>query len=121
MLRFVHHFTLFYIIVLTLLLELPSAPPVIVESIGKPVVKHAHLITFALLGMLVELGRDKKTMLFWINMLLLYAIGTECLQWLLHPLCNRVFDWRDLVNNIVGLFFGIFIGYVCRPLVKRPS
>ena len=121
MLRIIHWFTIIYIIVLTLLLELPSVPPEIIETIGKPVVKYAHLVTFTLLGFLVELGRCKRSMRFWMSVLFLYAIGTEVLQWLLHPVCYRFFGWEDILNNIAGILFGTFIGHFCRPLVKRPS
>jgi len=121
MLKIVHRFTIFYIIVLILLLELPSVPPEVMVLIGVPKVKYAHLITFAMLGFLVELGRCKHSMRFWISILLLCAVGTELLQWLLYPICYRCCDWVDMVNNIVGLFLGIFTGYVCRPYIKRPS
>ena len=119
MLKIIRLSTILYVIVLTLLLELPIA--VQEGSVVVPLVNHAHLITFTLLGFLVELGRCKKSMLFWVSMLLVYAVGTDCLQWLLHPICQRCFDWVDIVNNIVGVFLGTFVGYFCRPLVKRPS
>ena len=119
MLKIVHTFTIFYVIVLTLLLELPIDPPEIVEDIAGPLVRHAHLITFTLLGFCIELGRVKKSMRFWVSILLLYAFGTDFLQWLLNPICHRSFDWYDILNNIVGVFFGTLIGHFCRPLVKR--
>ena len=120
MLRIVHCCTIIYVIVLTLLLELPIKAPEVVEEIAGPLVRHAHLITFTLLGFLVELGRVRKSMLFWISILVAYAVGTECLQLLLNPICNRIFDWLDMLNNVFGLSFGVLIGHFCRPLVKRP-
>jgi len=118
MLRVIHCFTIFYVIVLTLLLELPSIPPE-VSPVDESVRGYAHLITFTLLGFLVELGRCKRTMLFWLGILILYAFGTEFLQLLLHPICHRFFDWEDIVQNVLGVFLGTFIGHFCRPLVKR--
>jgi len=120
MLRIVHWTTIFYVVILTLLLELPNPAPVI-DPIAGPLSGHKHLVAFTILGFLVELGRCKKTMLFWLGVLVLYAIGTEVLQGLLHSICNRYFGWLDIVHNIVGLLLGTFIGYFCRPLVKRPT
>lgn len=119
--RVIHRFTIFYVIVLTLLLELPIDPPEFVEDFGGPLVRHAHIITFTLLGFLVELGRNKASMRFWVSILLLYAIGTDVLQWLLHPICHRCFDLYDILNNIVGVFLGTLIGHFCRPLVIEPN
>ena len=119
MLRIVHWFTIFYVIVLTLLLELPIKAPEIVETTAGPLVRHAHLITFVLLGFFVELGRVRKSMLFWVSILIAYAVGTEVLQLLLHSICNRFFCWYDILNNIVGLSFGVLVGHFCRPLVNR--
>jgi len=121
MLRTTHWFTLFYVIVLTLLLQLPINTPEVVETVGGPAVKYAHLITFTLLGFLVELGRVKKSMFFWVGVLIAYAVGTEVLQLLLHSLFNRFFCWEDILNNIVGVFLGTLIGYFCRPFVKRSN
>jgi len=120
MLRLIHLLTIIYVIVLTLLLEMPIDPPEIVEEIAGPLVRHAHLITFTLLGFLVELGRTRKSMLFWLSLLLGYAVSAELLQLLLNSLCHRTFDWWDMLNNVVGALFGTLIGYCCRPLVKRP-
>ena len=121
MLRIIHWFTIVYVIVLTLLLQLPSLPPEVADTVAESVRKYAHLITFTLLGFLVELGRVKKSMLFWVSILVAYAVGTEVLQLLLHSICNRFFCWEDILHNIVGVFLGTLIGYFCRPLVKRPN
>jgi len=119
MLRIIHWFTIFYVIVLTLLLQLPVKAPEVVETVAGLAVRHAHLITFALLGFLVELGRVKKSMLFWVGVLIAYAVGTEVLQLILHPIFNRFFCWYDILNNIVGLSFGVLVGHFCRPFVNR--
>jgi len=120
MLQIIHWFTVFYVIVLTLLLELPSVPQE-VDPVPAPLAIFKHLVAFTLLGFLVELGRWKKSMLFWLSMLTLYSVGTEVLQGLLHPICNRFFDWQDIVHNIVGVLLGTLIGHFCRPLVKKLS
>ena len=118
MLRIIRLFTIFYVIVLTLLLELPGT-----QSLrpAVPASGYAHLITFALLGLLVELGRCKKSMLFWIGILALYALGTEVLQGLLNSIFHREFDWRDLLQDVLGMLLGTLTGHYCRPLVKRLS
>ena len=118
MLRIVRLFTIFYVIVLTLLLELPGTQNLhpVVPGFG---LRYAHLITFALLGFLVELGRCKKSMLFWIVVLALYACSTEVLQGLLNSICHREFDWQDILQDVLGMLFGTIIGHYCRPLVQR--
>ena len=118
MLRIVHCFTIFYVIVLVLLLELPSVPPEI-DPVPEPLAICKHLAALTLLGFFVELGRTKKSMFFWVSLLLLFAIGTEFLQGLLQPICNRIFDWHDMFHNILGVCLGMFIGHFCRPLAQR--
>ena len=120
MLRMVHCSTIIYVIVLTLLLELPS-PPQEWDPVPSPWAICKHLVAFTILGFLVELGRVKKSMLFWLGILFLYSIGTEVLQGILRPICNRHFDLQDMLHNVVGVLLGTFIGYGCRPLVKRPT
>jgi len=119
LLRIIRWFTIFYVIVLTLLLELPVAPTV--SSIEQSTRGYAHLIIFALLGFLVELCRRKRSLFFWICVLCLYAVGTEVLQWLLRSICHREFDWIDVSQDVVGVLLGTLIGYFCRPLVQRLS
>ena len=120
MLRFIHLLTILYAVILTLLLELPSVPQDI-DPVPAPLAIYKHLIAFTVLGILVELGRCRKSMLFWMCVLILYAIGTEILQGLLHQICNRFFGWEDIVLNILGILLGTFIGHFCRLFVKRPS
>ena len=121
MLRIIRWTTLFYAIVLTFLLEMPSVPPEINPLGNSPVKVFIHMITFAILGFLVELGRTKKSMLFWLSMLALYSVGTEILQALLNSICHRCFDWYDIAQNVSGVLLGTFVGYCCRTFVKRPS
>ena len=120
MLRIIQWFTIFYVIVLTLLLEMPSGVRGIIP--GMSLVQGCeHLLAFTLLGLLVEWSREKKTRLFWISTLFMYSFATEVLQWLLHSLCNRYFGWDDLLLDAGGVLLGTFIGHWCRPFVKRPS
>jgi len=116
MLKITRWFTVFYVIVLTLLLELPSVRQV--NSIGDPVAGYEHLIAFTLLGLLIELSRNKRSILFWVSVLFLYSFGTEILQGLLSPICHRVFDWRDFFHNVSGVLLGTLIGHFCRPFVS---
>jgi len=118
MLRIIHRFTIFYVIALTLLLELPSIGQEFVPD-NEPAAGYAHLITFTLLGFLVELGRCKKSMLFWAGILILYSLGTEVLQGLLYPICQRFFDWQDILYNLCGVLLGTLTGHYCRPLVRK--
>ena len=116
MLRMIRWFTVFYVIVLTLLLELPGIRQV--DFVDVSVAGYEHLITFTLLGFLVELSRNKQSILFWVGMLFLYSFGTEVLQGLLNPICHRVFDWRDLFHNVLGVLLGTLIGHFCRSFVS---
>lgn len=100
---------------------MPSVPQEI-NPLGKSIVReYIHLITFALLGFLVEFGRDKRSMCFWLGMLALYSISSEVLQGILNPICHRTFALSDIVQDISGVLLGTLIGHYCRPLVKRPS
>ena len=110
MLRIIQRFTIFYVIILTLLLESPSGVREVVPTAGG----YTHLVIFTLLGFLVELSREKKSMLFWIIVLILYSVVTEVLQGLLSPICYRCFDWEDICQNVLGVLFGTFAGYYCR-------
>jgi len=120
MLRIVHLLTLFYVIVLTLLLEMPNVPSEY-DPIPSPMAVCKHIAALSILGFLIELGRTRKSMTFWLGILLLYATTAEAMQWVLEPICHRYFDWQDMLHNVVGVLLGVLIGYFCRPLVKRPS
>jgi VanZ family protein len=121
MLRLIQLLTVFYVVVLTLLLEMPSSAREIAVSASQWWEGYEHIITFAGLGFLVELSRVKKSILFWMSVLLLYALATEVLQGLLSPICNRSCNLDDLIQNIVGILLGIPVGYFCRPIIKRSS
>ena len=114
--RIIQWFAIFYVIVLTLLLELPIK--VGEAASGGMAMGYAHLLTFTLLGFLVELSRKKRSLLFWIGVLIVYAFATEVMQGLLNPICNRVFEWADILQNVLGVLFGTAIGHYCRRFVQ---
>jgi glycopeptide antibiotics resistance protein len=116
--RIIQWTCILYVIVLTLLLELPSGVREIVPGISL-VQGCEHLVAFTLLGFLVELSREKKSVLFWVNLLFLYSFTTEVLQWLLSSICYRCFDWDDLLLDVGGVLLGTVIGHWCRPFVQR--
>ena len=107
-----HILTGVYWIFLTLLLWLPDPRALLwgwEPSEGPR--GYAHVITFLLLGLLVELGRRKKSILFWAGILVAYAFLTEVVQEML-PI--RAFDWDDIAQDLMGAFLGLGIGYLLR-------
>ncbi len=101
-----------YWVFLTLLLWLPD-PRVLLwgwEPAEGPR-GYAHVITFSLLGLLVELGRRKKSFLFWAGILIGYTFLTEIVQEML-PI--RSFDWGDVAQDLIGSFLGMGIGVLIR-------
>jgi len=102
--------TVAYWIFLTLLLWLPD-PRVILfgwEPAEGPR-GYAHVITFSLLGLLVELGRRKGSILFWAGILIGYTFLTEIVQ-IMIP--YRAFEWEDIFQDLVGAFLGLGAGCV---------
>jgi len=117
--RIIQWVTIFYVIVLTFLLEMPSSLHSEASSmVIEPAKGYTHLMTFMLLGFLTALSREKRSLLFWGCVLLLYAFTTEVLQGLLHPFFQRTFDVKDLCQNSLGIVLGIALGHFCRPLIK---
>jgi VanZ family protein len=116
-LRFLHTITACYAIFLTLLLWLPN-PKVLLygwqpsEQTGN----YDHLLTFMLLGFLVELGRRKKSQLFWIVLLLFYTFLTEIVQEIL-PI--RAFEWRDIIHDLYGIAIGLGFAVLCRLVIRK--
>ena len=107
-----HILTVAYWIFLTLLLWLPN-PRVLLWG-WQPAEGprgYAHIITFLLLGLLVELGRRKKSLLFWSGILIGYTFLTEIVQMVLP---YRAFEWGDIAQDLVGAFLGLGVGGVLR-------
>ena len=104
--------TVAYWTFLTLLLWLPDPRALLWgwEPTGGPR-GYAHIITFSLLGLLVELGRREKSILFWVGVLVAYTFLTEIVQEML-PI--RAFEWRDIFQDLIGAFLGLGIGFLLR-------
>jgi glycopeptide antibiotics resistance protein len=111
-LRFLHFVTACYAIFLTLLLWLPNPKELFYGwQPSEQTSGYSHLITFMLLGFLVELGRRQQSQLFWIVLLILYAFFTEIIQELL-PI--RTFEWHDIIQDICGIMVGLGLAVFCR-------
>ena len=115
--RIIQRLAIVYVIVLTLLLEVPRevGEEVPVGMLGA----YVHLCAFTLLGFLVELSRKKHSILFWIGILIMYSFATEILQGLLNPICNRECDWADFLQDVVGVLLGTAVGHYCRRFVPH--
>jgi VanZ family protein len=111
-LRLLHYVTVVYVVFLTLLLWLPD-PKVLLHGWQPSEATHgySHLMTFLLLGFLVELGRRKKSILFWIALLVFYTFFTEIVQEML-PI--RSFEWIDIFQDLCGIFLGLGFASLCR-------
>lgn len=78
---------------------------------------YSHLISFSLLGFLVELGRRKRSIFFWATLLLGYTLLTEIVQEIL-PI--RSFEIIDIAQDLAGLYFGLWTAALCRlPFTNR--
>ncbi|MDR0337967.1 MAG: VanZ family protein [Planctomycetaceae bacterium] len=111
-LRLLHYVTLCYAVFLTLLLWLPN-PKELLYGWQPSEATHGyeHLITFMLLGFLVELGRRKRSLLFWSLLLVFYTFFTEIIQDIL-PI--RSFEWIDVFQDLCGIVFGLGLAVFCR-------
>ncbi|MDR0521390.1 MAG: VanZ family protein [Planctomycetaceae bacterium] len=117
--RILRGVTVCYVIVLTILLEMPAA--VRAENPVPPARGYEHLITFTLLGVLVELGRRQKSFLFVLILLSVYSVGTEIVQGCLSPICHRTCDTQDLIQDIAGILLGLFAGWGGKQTAGRSS
>jgi hypothetical protein len=111
MLRCLHFISWSYFAALTALLLSPDFSEPLRRGIAGE--NYTHVVVFGILGLLSELGRRKKTFAFWTVFLCVYAIGSEVLQGLMNPICHRVFDMNDLVQDCAGVQIGMVIGWVC--------
>lgn len=117
-LRLLHGLTIAYAVLLTLLLWLPD-PRLLFFNMepGESVQGYSHLITFGFLGFLVELGRRKKSIWFWGAVLVAYTLITEIVQELAPT--PRAFEWRDVVQDLLGIMLGLFLAVVAGSLWRR--
>lgn len=116
--RIVRLITICYTVFLTLLLWLPDPRKLFWDwqptgGVGGNI----HLITFSILGLLVEFSRRKQSVLFWAAMLVLYTFITEIVQEI-SPTPRR-FDWQDISQDLVGVFFGIAVGLFLKIAYRR--
>lgn len=111
--KLLHWVTWSYVVFLTLLLWLPD-PRVLLWGWqpGEEAMGYSHLITFSLLGLLVELGRRQRSFFFWASLMLGYTLLTEIVQE-----CTgfRSFEVIDIAQDLAGLYLGFWLA----ALVKR--
>lgn len=69
-----------------------------------------HLGAFGVLGLGVGLARRNWTTGRWRALLLLWAVGSECLQ----ILTGRYFELIDIFQNVVGILLGLEAGRLIR-------
>jgi len=104
--------TVVYWIFLTLLLWLPDPRVLFLGWEPEEGPRgYAHIITFSLLGLIVELGRRRKSVLFWSSVLIGYTFLTEIVQ---IAIPYRAFEWADIVQDLTGAFLGLGAGHVLR-------
>lgn len=115
--QFIHFATCSYAVLLTLLLWLPD-PRVLFFGFepSEGTQGYAHLIAFSLLGFLVELDRTKRSRFFWATVLICYTILTEIVQEIL-PV--RSFDLADIIQDLAGIFLGLWLGTLWRNVLCR--
>lgn len=106
-----------FILVLLLLPNEGIANPVLFLSI--PADQVAHLVLFAVLGLLLYVGfikyyRKRKTTSFLVLLTLsmgtIYGVLLEVLQWLFTQ--TRTFDLYDILFNVLGLLLSFPVFYL---------
>ncbi|MDR0871500.1 MAG: VanZ family protein [Planctomycetaceae bacterium] len=109
--------TAVYAVFLTLLLWLPDPRTILFGwEPGEGPAGFAHLITFSILGFLVELGRRKYSFFVWATLLFGYVFLTEIVQELLPA--ARSFDIFDIMQDLAGLYVGLWTAAAGRAFVK---
>ena len=76
-----------------------------------------HLGAFCVLGLGVGLARRNWTTGRWRALLLLWAVGSECLQ----ILTGRCFELIDIFQNIVGILLGLEAGRLLRLWTRKKN
>lgn len=99
------------------LLFSPSANLVDVEGMGFHINdKVAHGIVFTGLSFLWTQYKRKPS--FTVGFLLIFAVFTEIVQYLLPESFSRSFELKDLLADSVGIALGILLSYTFDRLVK---
>ncbi len=76
-----------------------------------------HLGAFGVLGLGVGLARRNWTTGRWRALLLLWAVGSECLQ----ILTGRYFELIDIFQNVVGILLGLEAGRLIRLRTRKAN
>ncbi len=76
-----------------------------------------HLGAFGVLGIGVGLARKNWSTGRWRVLLLLWAVGSECLQ----ILTGRYFELIDIAQNVVGILLGLEAGRLLRVWTRKTS
>lgn len=76
-----------------------------------------HLGAFGVLGIGVGVARKNWSTGRWRVLLLLWAVGSECLQ----ILTGRYFELIDIAQNVVGILLGLEAGRLLRVWTRKTS
>lgn len=76
-----------------------------------------HLGAFGVLGLGVGLARRNWSTGRWRVLLLLWAVGSECLQ----ILTGRCFELGDIFQNVVGVLLGLEAGRLLRLWTRKKN
>ena len=76
-----------------------------------------HLGAFGVLGIGVGLARKNWSTGRWRVLLLLWAVGSECLQ----IFTGRYFELIDIAQNVVGILLGLEAGRLLRVWTRKTS
>lgn len=76
-----------------------------------------HLGAFGVLGLGVGLARRNWTPWRWRVLLLLWAVGSECLQ----EYTGRCFQLVDIFQNVVGILLGLEAGRLLRLWTRKST
>lgn len=72
---------------------------------------------FAVLMLFILRSWPSVSPLFWVGVLLFYAVGTELVQ-ILIP--NRTFEWLDIVQDALGIMLAFLVDLALRFYLFRP-
>lgn len=81
------------------------------------VIDYLHIGAFSVLGLGVGLARRKYSSGRWRVALLLWAVGSECLQ----ILTGRCFESIDIFQNVVGILLGLEAGRLLRIWTRKSN